>query len=288
VLLAFGIVIAQKFSAGISRSIRGLIAPAAALGRGESINVPPLQLDEADEVALALVTASKMLRDREEILAVVTHDLRNPLMSMVLGVATAELMAQKLPGGEPLRVKLASLSDTCRRMSGMVDDLLAVAVWSSGRRTMLKTVSVSAASLMQRAADAVRSQCARAGIDLRIEGGPGLPHVQADPDRILRVFVNLLDNALKFTQELGHIVVRAEETPAAVLFCISNSGPALSAEQLDRMFQPFWQARQDRRGAGLGLSICRSIVETHGGRIWGEPEPGMRVRVCFELPRANS
>ena len=170
----------------------------------------------------------------------------------------------------------------------MVDDLLAVAVWTSGKRSMLKSVPVSAASLVQRAADAVRPQCARAGIELRIEGGPGLPDVQVDPDRVLRVFVNLLDNALKFTQRPGHIVVRAEEAPGSVRFSISNSGPALPAEQMDRMFQPFWQASKDRRGAGLGLSICRSIVETHGGRIWGEPEPGMRVRVCFEMPRATS
>ena len=99
VLLALGIVLAQLYSARIGRSIRGLLAPAAALGRGETITVPPLQLDEADEVAHALVDASRMLRDREEILAVVTHDLRNPLMSIVLGIATAELMAAKLPGG---------------------------------------------------------------------------------------------------------------------------------------------------------------------------------------------
>jgi signal transduction histidine kinase len=288
VLLAMGIALAQLYSARIGRSIRSLIAPAAALGRGETISVPPLQLEEADEVAHALVDASRMLRDREEILAVVTHDLRSPLMSIVLGVATAELMAAKLPGGEPLRAKLASLGNTCRHMSGMVDDLLAVAVWTSGKRSMLKSVPVSAASLVQRAADAVRQQCVRAGIELRIEGGPGLPDVQVDPDRVLRVFVNVLDNALKFTQRPGHIVVRAEEAPGAVRFCISNSGPAVPAEQLDQMFQPFWQAGRDRRGAGLGLSICRSIVETHGGRIWGEPEPGMRVRVCFEMPRAQS
>lgn len=288
VLLALGIVLAQKFSAGISRPIRGLLAPAAALGRGETIDVRPLQLDEADEVARALVGASGMLRDREEILAVVSHDLRSPLMSLSLGVAAAELMAARLPGGEPLRQRLSSLTDNCRRMSGMVDDLLAVAVSTGGKRSMLKAVPVSAASLMARAADAVRPLFAREGIELRIDGGAGLPDVQVDPDRILRVFVNLLDNALKFTQRSGHVALRAEEAPGGVRFSIANSGPALSAEALDRMFQPFWQARQDGRGAGLGLSICRSIVETHGGRIWGEPAPGMRVRVCFEVPRATS
>lgn len=288
VLLASGIGIAQLFSARISRSIRGLIAPAAALGRGEAIVVPPLQLDEAEEVARALVSASRMLRDREEILAVVSHDLRNPLFSLTLSAGAAELMAAKLPGGERLRATLASLTDMGNRMSGMVDDLLAVAISTRGGRSMLKMSRVNAASLLERAADAVRPLFGREGIELRIDGGTGLPDVQVDPDRILRVLVNLLDNALKFTQRSGHVVVRAEEQSGAVRFSIANSGPTLSAEELESMFQPFWQASRDRRGAGLGLSICRSIVETHGGRIWGEPEPGMRVRVCFEVPRAAS
>lgn len=287
VLLAMGIAFAQWFGARIARSIRGLIAPAAALGRGEAIVVPPLQLEEAEEVARALVSASRMLRDREEILAVVSHDLRNPLFSLKLSASTAELMAARLPGGERLRATLASLVDTGNRMSGMVDDLLAVAISSRGKRSMLKMTPVKAASLLERAAGAVRPLYEREGIELLVDSGVALPDVQADPDRILRVFVNLLDNALKFTQRSGKVVLRAEEQPEVVRFSIANSGAALSAAELDRMFQPFWQARDDRRGAGLGLSICRSIVETHGGCIWGEPELGMRVRVCFEVPRAT-
>ncbi len=287
VLLALGIAFAQLFSARIARSIRGLIAPAAALGRGEAIVVPPLELDEAEEVAHALVSASRMLRDREEILAVVSHDLRNPLFSLTLNAATAEKIAAKLPGGERLRATLASLVDVGNRMSGMVDDLLAVAISSRGGRSMLKMTSVKAASLVERAAGAVRPLYERKGIELLVDSGVALPDVQVDPDRILRVFVNLLDNALKFTQPPGQVVLRAEEQPGAVRFSIANSGAALSAEELESMFQPFWQARDDRRGAGLGLSICRSILETHGGRIWGEPEPGMRVRVCFEVPLAT-
>jgi signal transduction histidine kinase len=206
----------------------------------------------------------------------------------VLGAGAAALMAAKLPGGERIHARLASLVDIGTRMSGMVDDLLAVAVSTRGERSMLKIAPVKAASLLERAADAVRPLFAREGIEVLIDSGVALPDVQVDPDRILRVFVNLLDNALKFTQRNGQVVLRAQEQPGAVRFSIANSGPALSAEELDSMFQPFWQAGQDLRGAGLGLSICRSIVETHGGRIWAEPEPGKRVRVCFEVPRATT
>jgi len=102
---------------------------------------------------------------------------------------------------------------------------------------------------------------------------------------VLRVFANLLDNALKFTDRPGCVVLRAEADPARVRFCVAKSGTALSAAELKRMFQPFWQAGQeDRRGSGLGLSICRSIIEAHGGTIWAEPEPGKRVRICFAVP----
>ena len=83
-------------------------------------------------------------------------------------------------------------------------------------------------------------------------------------------------------------MVRAEAQSASVRYSVANSGPALSPTELDSMFQPFWQAgRGDLRGAGLGLSICRAIVEAHGGSIWAEPAEGRRVRICFLLPCAS-
>jgi len=122
-------------------------------------------------------------------------------------------------------------------------------------------------------------------IELEIEALGELPELRADSDRVLRVFANLIDNALKFTDRQGSVVLQARAEPDGLLFCVANSGPALSAAELDNMFKPFWQAAQgNQRGAGLGLSICRSIVEAHGGRIWAEPEPGKRVRICFTLP----
>ena len=284
-LLLSGIALAHLIGSRIARSIYDLIPPALALGRGERVVVPPLRLEEADEVGRALTTASRILRDREEILAVVTHDLRNPLGALMTGCSAAAALAAKLPGGEPIRALVASLVDIARRMSGMVDDLLAVAVSAGKKRSMLKIAPMKASSLLEQAADSVRPLCAREGIELQIEPAGALPDIQIDPDRVLRVFVNLLDNALKFTPQSGRVVLRAQARPGGVQFSVANSGPALSAEEMERMFQPFWQAQpEDRRGAGLGLSISRSIVETHGGRIWAEPEPGKRVRMCFELP----
>lgn len=225
------------------------------------------------------------VRDREEILAIVTHDLRNPLSGLMMGATAAERKARELQGGESVRHLAASLVDIARRMSGLVDDLLAVAVASTGGRSMLKLEPVPASSLVARAADAARPLLARESLELETHVTGELPAVHVDADRILRVFANLLDNALKFTSPPGRITLAAERTTGGVRFSVANSGPPLPEKELRAMFRPFWQAGRDRRGAGLGLSICRSVIEAHGGSIWAEPAEGQRVRVCFVLPR---
>ena len=225
------------------------------------------------------------VRDREEILATVAHDLRNPLSGIMMGAAVAERSASALAGGEPVRQLAASLVDMSRRMSGMVDDLLAVAVATVGGASMLKLAQVPASALVARAADAARPLLARERLELHVDVAGELPSVSADAERILRVFANLLDNALKFTSPPGRITLAAERTVGGVRFSVANSGEPLPPAELGAMFKPFWQAGRDRRGAGLGLSICRSVVEAHGGSIWAEPAAGQRVRVCFVLPR---
>ncbi len=177
------------------------------------------------------------------------------------------------------------LLNTSGRMSGMVDDLLAVAVFTSHGRSMLKIAPIAVSSYLDKAVAAVRPLFEREGIALEIETIGPLPELNADPDRILRVLVNLLDNALKFTKRSGRLVLRAQAHPDGIQFCVANSGPAITADALGSLMKPFWQSGLgDRRGAGLGLSICRAIVEAHGGRIWAQPEPGMRVCICFVLP----
>jgi signal transduction histidine kinase len=203
----------------------------------------------------------------------------------MMGASAVEHQARGLPGGEPVRELAASLIDIARRMSGLVDDLLAVAVATTGGPSMLRPAPVPASSLLAKAAEAARPRLAREGLELEVQARGDLPQVSADADRILRVFANLLDNALKFTSAPGRVTLAAERTSGGVRFSVANSGPSLAPAQLGAMFQPFWQAGRDRRGAGLGLSICRSIVEAHGGTIWAEPAEGQRVRVCFVLPR---
>jgi signal transduction histidine kinase len=223
-------------------------------------------------------------RDRLNFVATVAHDLRNPLSGISLRAALAEQKARALPEGPEIRAIATAIGDIARSMSGLVDDLLAISTARSGR-SMLECLPIAPGRLLARSADAAQPQFAEAGLQLVVEAAPDLPPVHVDMNRILRVFGNLLDNALKFTARGGCVELRAAPASGAVLFTVANSGPALGPEQMERLFLPFWQAgREDRRGAGLGLSICRSIIESHGGSVWGEAADDMRVRICFLLP----
>jgi signal transduction histidine kinase len=285
VLMVSGIALAHVISSRISGAVVGLIPPAAALAHGERVVVPRLPLVEVDAVGHALQRASEVLRDREEVLAMVSHDLRSPIAAIVLNASATKREAAKLPSGHAIRALADDLVDTSRRLSGMVDDLLAVAVFTTGARSRLNIAPIRVSSYLNKAVAAVRPLFEREGIALEIETVGPVPALNADPDRILRVFVNLLDNALKFTNRSGRVVLRAEPHPDGIRFSVANSGPAITSAELGSMMTPFWQSGHgDRRGVGLGLSICRAIVEAHGGRMWAELEPGMRVCICFVLP----
>lgn len=224
------------------------------------------------------------VREREHILSSVAHDLRNPLMALALQAAACIRSMAGMAGVETIRSRVEAMGEIARSMSGLVDDLLAVSVLHAGQ-SMLKLTPVEAEDLLRKAAARAEASCAAAGLELEVLVAPGAPVLAVDAERIQRVLANLLDNACKFTVAGGRVVLEAESRPGAVLFGVANTGPPLTPEQMEGMFQPFWQAqRGDSRGAGLGMSICRSIVEAHGGSIWAEPAPGMQVHVRFMLP----
>ena len=227
------------------------------------------------------------VRDREHILAVVAHDLRNPLSSVMARAALLAKKAAGMPQGQECVAAAVSIVESSRRMAGLVDDLLAISIARTGG-TMLRLEPVQAAELLSMAAQQAAPLFNNAGLQLELQHESDLPVIHVDTNRMMRVFGNLLDNALKFTEPGGRVVLRAEPAPGAVLFSIANSGPPVPAEDLERLLQPFWQAdREDRRGAGLGLSICRSNIEAHGGTVWTESMAGMRLKILFLLPRGQ-
>jgi signal transduction histidine kinase len=129
-------------------------------------------------------------------------------------------------------------------------------------------------------------------VDFRLDLAKSLPQVNLDTARIRQVVLNLLTNAQKFTQH-GSVTLSARSLPqqTQAQISVSDTGPGIPADQLEQIFERFWQAQQPlelrQRGAGLGLAICRELVERHGGQIWAESAPGAGATFTFSLPIAG-
>jgi signal transduction histidine kinase/CheY-like chemotaxis protein len=224
------------------------------------------------------------VRAREEALAVVAHDLRNPLHAVSVGVGTL------LPRiTEPsLRRPLDRIQRSAQRMERLLQDLLDIHAIEGGRFTVSKG-EVAPTSLILTALESQQSLAGQTSVIINTDVTPALASVEADEERILQVLENVVGNALKFTPPGGVVTVGASPAPEPgwVLFSVRDTGSGISSEHLPRVFDRFWQAlSSDRRGTGLGLAICKAIVEAHGGRIWVESEPGKGAVFFFTLPTA--
>jgi hypothetical protein len=211
--------------------------------------------------------AERATRLRDEILAVVAHDLRDP----VHAIAMAASNMLELPLPQDQRVKqLAVMRRSARRMDRLIGDLLDVSRMDSGNFA-IRPAAVELPSLLDEAVDAFELQAAPASVALVAECSPDLPPVAGDRDRLAQVLSNLLSNAIKFTPAGGHVRVRAARRDDAVQVSVEDSGAGIPAEKLPYVFDRFWQAEHAARsGAGLGLAIAKGIVDAHGGTIWAE------------------
>ena len=234
----------------------------------------------------ARTEAETAVRDRDQVLRVVAHDLRNPLHT--IGMVSQLLIDMPLSDAER-RKQLGIMRRTVDRMSRLVRDLLDATRVQSGHEIPLVAEPVDVVSLIADVIDAFHDLAADNGQRLDADVAEELPAVLADRDRLLQVFSNLVGNGLKFTPEGGRVRIRAEaDGDSAVRFSVDDTGPGIPAESLPHLFDLFWQAR-DRRatlGTGLGLSIARGIVEAHGGSISVESTPGEGSTFTFTVPAA--
>jgi PAS domain S-box-containing protein len=226
--------------------------------------------------------AQQATRARDDVLAVVAHDLRNPLNTVSMAVS---LMLESTP---PERVQERRQVEIVRRatdrMNRMIQDLLDVKRMESGRLTIDVTPE-SPSTLINDTIDMLRPLAAGSTIRLDTSIDDGLPMVHADAARIQQVLSNLVGNAVKFTPRNGRVTVCAERIDGEVRFGVIDTGPGIPPEQVPHIFGRFWQAQtSDRRGIGLGLAIAKGIVEAHNGRIWVESHVGLGSTFYFTLP----
>lgn len=224
---------------------------------------------------------------RDELLAVVSHDLRNPLSTISLCTTIiADMLPRPARTREVMR-RLEVIRRSVDQMERLIQDLLDAARADAGRLT-LEPHEFPLGPLLAEAVLTLRPLAAEKAQRLAVVVADGVPPVRADRQRTLQVVSNLVGNAIKFTPPGGRITVRARREGREVVVCVEDSGAGIASEDLPYVFERFWQAKNERRrGAGLGLAIARSIVEAQGGRIWVESRPGHGSRFSFTLPLAR-
>ncbi|HYW10043.1 MAG TPA: ATP-binding protein, partial [Longimicrobium sp.] len=229
-------------------------------------------------------SAQQASRTREEVLAVVSHDLRNPLNVVVLGAMLLDELSDTARWSERDRQQLRAIRNAAEQMSGLIQDLVEVVALESGAPALYTEPLVAADAV----AGTVEMMCeiaAREGLRLSGSAPRDLPVLCVDRARALRVLSNLLGNAIKFTPAGGEVTVAAERDGHFVRFSVRDTGVGIAAEHLPRLFDRFWQVKRGAKGGlGLGLAISKGIVEAHGGCIWAESIPGAGSTFFFTLP----
>ncbi|MCC6552568.1 MAG: GAF domain-containing sensor histidine kinase [Polyangiaceae bacterium] len=231
-------------------------------------------------------SAQRAIRAREELVAVVSHDLKSPLATAAMN---AQLLLRRLPASDDacdLRAPAERIKRAAERMARLIRDLLDQARIDAGHLAITpgpEDVSV----LVVDAVEGHRDAAAEKALRLISRVAPGAGRARCDRDRILQVLANLIGNAIKFTRSGGEVAIGAERAGAEVLFHVRDTGPGIAPEDHERIFDRYWQARQTaRHGTGLGLSIAKGLVEAHGGRIWVESALGAGATFFFTLPAA--
>jgi signal transduction histidine kinase len=232
----------------------------------------------------ALSIANDALDLRDEFLAIVSHDLRNPLNAIALNT---QLLERLVSSGDPRLGRISrSLDSSIAQMQRIISDLLDLAAIEAGRLSVQPRPG-DARTPIQESVAISRSVGASKSIALDAGIGPDPLPARFDPGRITQVLDNLIHNALKFTPDGGRISVGGRRTDNVVEIRVRDTGPGLKPEELSVIFDRFRQVeKRGRRALGLGLYISRSIVESHGGRIWAESVPGEGSTFLFTLPQA--
>jgi signal transduction histidine kinase len=273
----------------VRRKLVGLIALIASTG-SRAYRHSDIRLAEelAQRAAFSLENAhlfreaKRAVETREDVLAIVSHDLKNP-------VSTIGLVAHLLRQFDELDADKASkLADTIQRsvdrMRILLTDLLDFAKIQSGTFTV-ETHEDSVIRLAGSVIESLRLLAESKRQTIETDLPAGLPVVAMDPNRIGQVMSNLLGNAIKFTPDGGTIRIAARQHGQEVIVSVADTGPGISSEHLPRVFDWFWQAQRSKHmGSGLGLSIAKGIVEAHHGRIWAESRVGRGSSFSFTLP----
>jgi signal transduction histidine kinase len=240
----------------------------------------------AADNALLYVQAQQAVRVREQILAIVSHDLRNPLATILMTTSVLAKPRATEERRKGMPVAIGRIQRSAERMRRLIEDLLDFASIETGRLAINQRAE-DPRTMIDDTLAGFEGAAQEKRLELTAQTGPDLPDVFCDYDRILQVLSNLVGNAIKAVSEGGHITVRVEARERDLLFSVADDGPGISPEDLKHLFERYWRSDDVHyKGTGLGLAIARGLVAAHGGRIWAESEPGQGATFWFTVPGA--
>ncbi len=283
VALALSIVLTRT----LTRPLRELTAATQALAKGDL--KPTVPVRSKDELGQLAVSFNQMSADltranhlRRQMTADIAHDLRTPL-TVIIGYIEA------LRDGDlkPTPARFEAMYTEAQHLKRLIEDLRTISLADAGELP-LNRQPVSASELLARVAAAYQHQTEQQKITLKVHIEPDLPPLHADPERLMQVLGNLVNNALRYTPSGGQIVLLARSQADAVQVQVQDTGGGIAPAELPHIFSRFYRAdtsRQQQNGeSGLGLAIVRAIVEAHGGVIVVESEPGRGTLFTITLP----
>lgn len=236
------------------------------------------------ENAMLYRQAQKALVAREDMINVVSHDLKNPLTSIYLNSQILAKGLQENWKSATLDAPARRIGAAASRMRHLIDDILDMARVDTGR-FVFNVKECAVGPLLEEAVQLMAPIAEQSQVRLVIQDECPKQSIRCDTDRVMQVFSNLIGNAIKFTPAGGFVAVRARLLGDSVLFSVQDTGTGIDPKDLPRIFDRLWQARPTASaGIGFGLFITRAIIEAHGGAICPDSAPGVGSTFFFTLP----
>lgn len=234
----------------------------------------------------ARVDAEQATRDREDVLSIISHDLKNPLSTIDL---SAQIISRQKDSSREKIVQMAQkIRKSAHYMETLISGLLDIGKIQSKNFTV-EAQAESVAQVIDSTLELVEQKVEKKEIQLIVEIAPNQPPILCEKTRITQVLTNLLSNAIKFTPTKGSIRLKIVSADGYAQFSVSDTGPGIEPELLPKLFERFWQAKETASlGTGLGLYIAKGMVEAHGGRIWVESKLGEGSTFHFTIPLATA
>lgn len=264
----------------------------AELGRTtKSLNETLTQLEDLNrQIAEARAIAVEARRLKSEFAAAISHELRTPL-NLIIGYAEMLIQPRRLPAMAQLsglsQKHLQAIYRNACHISHLIDDILDLSQIDAHRLALHKEV-IALAVIIEEAAAVVRDLFEDEGLQLTIDVPDDLPGVLADATRIRQILINLLGNASRFTDE-GGVTIRASRGDNQIVVAVTDTGMGIPSRDLPYVFEEFRQFGERKHGgSGLGLSICKRLIDLHGGNMWVESTPGHGSTFSFSLPTTET